>query len=394
MGRAGVRGRARGRRWRRWPARARRGSDARLPHDRDRALHRPLLRRRSTTSRAGSRSSPSARTARCRRRSITRRIDKTIIVVVDDTDSANGFAGVLPRNAIQLLRDRAGRLLRARRSRRLAVRPRRARVHAHPPPRHDVGPAEHLQPDLRQDVGAEPGHAALGDRGHRGLRGVEAIGGRPQPRHPLRSDHPDRAPRRARTCGSTRSAARRGSSRAATRRTSTARTSCATSSIGSATTRCARCRTCPARTRRRSRSTARSRRSSASRSPSCTTTGRRYLRDRYGMQEMAAERRGLASGRALTDVRRGATSCRTTPPTARSCSGSQYDGYSLTRVRAMPVGGDAAGRARRRADRCDGAVRSAAGWLARSTSRAGCSAASTRSRICSAGTRGPGRRCG
>src|SRR5690606_24808919 len=27
---------------------------------------------------------------------------KTIIVVVDDTDSANGFAGVLPRNAIQL----------------------------------------------------------------------------------------------------------------------------------------------------------------------------------------------------------------------------------------------------------------------------------------------------
>src|SRR5690242_12219671 len=28
--------------------------------------------------------------------------EKTIIVVVDDTDSANGFAGVLPRNQIQL----------------------------------------------------------------------------------------------------------------------------------------------------------------------------------------------------------------------------------------------------------------------------------------------------
>src|SRR5690349_20314619 len=28
--------------------------------------------------------------------------EKTIIVLVDDTDSANGFAGVLPNNAIQL----------------------------------------------------------------------------------------------------------------------------------------------------------------------------------------------------------------------------------------------------------------------------------------------------
>ena len=44
-----------------------------------------------------------ARASRCwRRRSITQPNEKTLIYLTDDTDSANGFAGVLPRNAIQL----------------------------------------------------------------------------------------------------------------------------------------------------------------------------------------------------------------------------------------------------------------------------------------------------
>ncbi|MGE5182750.1 MAG: hypothetical protein ACM31C_11835 [Acidobacteriota bacterium] len=64
-----------------------------------------------------------------------------------------------------------------------------------------------------------------------------------------------------------------------------------------------------------------------------------YLRDRYGMQEMAAERRGLAEGRQLT------TSALTNVQAHYSADGRelywyQYDGYSLPVIRAMPIGTD------------------------------------------------------
>ena len=58
-------------------------------------------------------------------------------------------------------------------------------------------------------MGAEPGHAALADRRHRGLRGEQAIGGRARSRHALRPVHPHRAPQ------GRRPAARRGQRRAA-----------------------------------------------------------------------------------------------------------------------------------------------------------------------------------
>ncbi|MDB4952862.1 MAG: domain protein beta Propeller [Myxococcales bacterium] len=64
-----------------------------------------------------------------------------------------------------------------------------------------------------------------------------------------------------------------------------------------------------------------------------------FIRDKYGMQEMAAERRGLATGRMLTH------SAETNVLAHYSADGKDifwlaYDGYSLPRVRAMPVGGD------------------------------------------------------
>ena len=66
-----------------------------------------------------------------------------------------------------------------------------------------------------------------------------------------------------------------------------------------------------------------------------------YLRDRYGMQEMAAERRGLAIGRPITH------SAETNVQARYSADGKdlywyQYDGYSLPRIRATPVGHDVA----------------------------------------------------
>ena len=79
--------------------------------------HRIARRRRSTTC-------PTSKTLICHRRRHRQR------------------ERVRERAAAQrdpALRDRAVGILRARRSRRLALRPGRARVHAHPPPRHDVG---------------------------------------------------------------------------------------------------------------------------------------------------------------------------------------------------------------------------------------------------------------
>ena len=69
---------------------------------------------------------------------------------------------------------------------------------------------------------------------------------------------------------------------------------------------------------------------------------KRYLRDRYSQQEMAAERRGLAAGRALTH------SAENNLWPHYSADGKQLwwlesDGYALTKIRAMPVGGDVRG---------------------------------------------------
>ncbi len=66
-----------------------------------------------------------------------------------------------------------------------------------------------------------------------------------------------------------------------------------------------------------------------------------YLRDKYGLEEMAAERRGLRTGRALTH------SAESQLLPHYSADGKEliwlsYDGYSLPSVKAMPVGGDAA----------------------------------------------------
>ncbi len=63
-----------------------------------------------------------------------------------------------------------------------------------------------------------------------------------------------------------------------------------------------------------------------------------YLRDRYGLQEMAAERRGLRTGVALTH------SAEVNVDAKYSLDGkelywTQYDGHSLLSVRAMPVAG-------------------------------------------------------
>lgn len=64
-----------------------------------------------------------------------------------------------------------------------------------------------------------------------------------------------------------------------------------------------------------------------------------YLRDRYGMQEMAAERRGLASGRALTSTAESNFFPQYTHD-GKELVWLQGDGYREPRVRAMPVGGD------------------------------------------------------
>ena len=63
-----------------------------------------------------------------------------------------------------------------------------------------------------------------------------------------------------------------------------------------------------------------------------------YLRDRYGMQEMAAERRGLRDGRALTHTAEG-NSWPHYSADGKELIWVQYDGYTVPTVRAMPVGG-------------------------------------------------------
>ncbi|HEY0484080.1 MAG TPA: hypothetical protein VGD37_41460 [Kofleriaceae bacterium] len=69
---------------------------------------------------------------------------------------------------------------------------------------------------------------------------------------------------------------------------------------------------------------------------------KRYLRDRYSLQETAAERRGLATGRALSHSAESNFWPRYTAD-GKELWWVQYDGYSQPRIRAMPVGGDAAG---------------------------------------------------
>src|SRR5260221_6951122 len=64
-----------------------------------------------------------------------------------------------------------------------------------------------------------------------------------------------------------------------------------------------------------------------------------YLRDKYGMEEMAAERRGFQDGRALTH----SAESNLLPhysADSRELVWLQYDGYSLAMIRAMPAGGD------------------------------------------------------
>jgi Tol biopolymer transport system component len=65
----------------------------------------------------------------------------------------------------------------------------------------------------------------------------------------------------------------------------------------------------------------------------------RYLRDKYAMQEMAAERRGLARGRALTHSAEGNYLAHYSAD-GKELVWLQYDGYTLPMVRAMPVGAD------------------------------------------------------
>lgn len=69
-----------------------------------------------------------------------------------------------------------------------------------------------------------------------------------------------------------------------------------------------------------------------------------HIRDRYGMQEMAAERRGLVSGRRLTRTGETNTFAQYTAD-GREIVWLQSDGYRRPHVRAMPVGSDA-GKAR------------------------------------------------
>ena len=64
-----------------------------------------------------------------------------------------------------------------------------------------------------------------------------------------------------------------------------------------------------------------------------------YVRDRYSMQETASERRGLAAGRQLTRTAEG-NEWPHYSADGKQLYWQQYDGYSQPRVRAMPVGGD------------------------------------------------------
>ncbi|HEV7557781.1 MAG TPA: hypothetical protein VGO00_20085, partial [Kofleriaceae bacterium] len=64
-----------------------------------------------------------------------------------------------------------------------------------------------------------------------------------------------------------------------------------------------------------------------------------YLRDRYAMQEMAAERRGRHEGHALTHTNEGNAFPRYSTD-GHELQWIQYDGYSLPMVRAIPVGAD------------------------------------------------------
>ncbi len=64
-----------------------------------------------------------------------------------------------------------------------------------------------------------------------------------------------------------------------------------------------------------------------------------YLRDRYGMQEMAAERRGLAAGRRLTTTAEANLFPHYTRD-GKQIIWLQSDGYRPPRVRALPASGD------------------------------------------------------
>ncbi len=67
-----------------------------------------------------------------------------------------------------------------------------------------------------------------------------------------------------------------------------------------------------------------------------------FLRDKYGMQEMASERRGLITGRPLTHTAETNAVPRYSAD-GREIYWQQYDGYSLAQVRAMPIDGDQKG---------------------------------------------------
>ncbi len=76
---------------------------------------------------------------------------------------------------------------------------------------------------------------------------------------------------------------------------------------------------------------------------------RSYLRDRYGMQEMAAERRGLAAGRAVT--RTGDVNFFPVyAPDGKELYWVQSDGYAQAKIRAISVGVGAEPRDVMRAD--------------------------------------------
>ena len=64
-----------------------------------------------------------------------------------------------------------------------------------------------------------------------------------------------------------------------------------------------------------------------------------YLRDKYGMQEMAAEKRGLVLGRPLTHSGE-SNFWPHYSADGKTLYWNHYDGYSLPMVRAMPVGKD------------------------------------------------------
>ena len=64
-----------------------------------------------------------------------------------------------------------------------------------------------------------------------------------------------------------------------------------------------------------------------------------YLRDRYGMQEMAAERRGLIDGRPLTSTAENNVNPQYSAD-GKELVWQQFDGYNEQSVRAIPVGGD------------------------------------------------------